>query len=353
MEQRKATMSDIAKYCGVSQSTVSLVLNKKRGGSIPRETAEKILAAARELHYVKPQRKSNGSRRVMVLVSDLTNPYYSFIFHELEQAAAPHELRLFCCSTYHQSKKETDYLKMAVQGDFQAIIFLYPPDDPDYAEEINRTIPVLAICDRNSACNIDLIELNNYQAGRIAVEHLLSLGHRRIAVLSSDPARNFSRANRLLGIQSGADDWSKGVELPVFVPNLEELSNGISNNMNYNIGYALAQREELRGGNYSGFIAINDMVAMGVIDGFSARGAHFPQDYSLVGFDNLLYTGLSRISLTTVDHHPDLLAQAAIDLLLHRTQSPAEHSLRSATRFTVACPPQLVIRNSTRCISEL
>ena len=90
-----------------------------------------------------------------------------------------------------------------------------------------------------------------------------------------------------------------------------------------------------------------DMVAIGVIDALSAHGIQFPRDYSIVGFDNLLYTGLSRISLTTVDHHTDILAQAAISLLLRRVDPSMEPALLSSTRFKVECTPQLVVRNST------
>ena len=65
-------------------------------------------------------------------------------------------------------------------------------------------------------------------------------------------------------------------------------------------------------------------VAIGESDALSAHGIQFPRDYSIVGFDNLLYTGLSRISLTTVDHHTDILAQAAISLLLRRVDPSME-----------------------------
>ena len=117
--------------------------------------------------------------------------------------------------------------------------------------------------------------------------------------------------------------------------------------LNYRIGRAIGQRQELLSGKYSAFIAINDMVAIGVIDALSAHGIQFPRDYSIVGFDNLLYTGLSRISLTTVDHHTDILAQAAISLLLRRVDPSMEPALLSSTRFKVECTPQLVVRNST------
>ena len=351
MAQNRPTMADIARLSGVSQSTVSLVLNKKGNGTIPAETVTRVMEAARELHYNKsarsPGRPRSDGGQVLVLVSDLTNPYYSFIIHELELAAASSGLWLLCCNTYHRKDREGDFLEMALRGNYRAAIFLYPPDDPENVNRVSRLLPVIAICDRNSACQIDLIELNNFQAGRIAAEHLISLGHRKIAVLSSNPRRSLSRSNRIDGIRRQMEESGLSEGLSVFVPDQEELREGISNNMNYNIGYALAQRPELRSGEYTAFIAINDMIAMGAIDGFSSWGAHFPENYSLVGFDNLLYTGVSRISLTTVDHHPDLLAQAAIDLLKHRTGHSMDTALLSSARFKVECPPQLVVRSST------
>ena len=135
--------------------------------------------------------------------------------------------------------------------------------------------------------------------------------------------------------------------LDIMVPEPDEIQNVPGNNTSYRIGYALGQRQELLSGKYTAFIAINDMVAIGAIDALSAQGAQFPKDYSIVGFDNLLYTGLSRISLTTVDHHTDLLAQAAIDLLLRRTNSSIDSALLSSAPFKVECTPQLVVRSST------
>lgn len=351
MRQKKPTMADIARLSGVSQSTVSLVLNQKGSRGIPLETAERVLAAAQQLHYTKPQRsqsRRNGAEHpVLVLVSDLTNPYYSFILHELELAAAPYGLHLVCCNTYHRVEKENAYLDMALNGGFFAAIFLYPPDDPEHVRQVRHQMPVIAICDKNAAPEIDLIELNNFQAGCIAAEHLLSLGHRNIAVLSSDPSRSLSRSNRIRGVTDQMERRGLGDCLSVVVPNPREIETISGDNTSYRIGRAIGQYQELLSGKYSGFIAINDMVAMGVIDALSEQGAQFPRDYSIVGFDNLLYTSMSHISLTTVDHHTDILTQAAIDLLLRRLDPSMEANLLSSTRFKVECTPQLVVRNST------
>ena len=114
MGQKKATMTDVAKLSGVSQSTVSLVLNQKSRGAIPPETVSKVLSAAQALHYTKPPRARSQARSeqsVLVLASDPTNPYYSFLLHELDLAAAPHDLHLIFCSTYHNAQREAAFLE--------------------------------------------------------------------------------------------------------------------------------------------------------------------------------------------------------------------------------------------------
>lgn len=356
MAAHKTTMADIAKRSGVSQSTVSLVLNQKEGSTIPPDTVARVLSAARELHYVKAPRSQGQQKKrkdlVMVLVSDLTNPYYSFIVHELEMATGAKNLRLLCCSTFHRAELETAYLETALTGNFCAAIFLYPPDDPQNVNQVNKVLPVIAICDKNAAREIDLVELNNFQAGRIAAEHLLKLGHRKIAILSSNPQKSLARSNRMEGICEEMAQWGVSQELGIFTMDRDEIQEIPGSNVNYKIGYALSKQPKIREGGYTAFIALNDMIAMGAIDGFSTWGAHFPEDYSLVGFDNLLYTGLSRISLTTVDHHTDLLAQVAVDLLLRRIQSSADSPLLASARYKVQCQPQLVVRNSTSALLD-
>lgn len=166
MGQKKATMTDVAKLSGVSQSTVSLVLNQKSRGAIPPETVSKVLSAAQALHYTKPPRARSQARSeqsVLVLASDPTNPYYSFLLHELDLAAAPHDLHLIFCSTYHNAQREAAFLEIALNSSFQAAIFLYPPDAPAYASQVSCQMPVIAICDKNAVSDIDLIELDNFR----------------------------------------------------------------------------------------------------------------------------------------------------------------------------------------------
>ena len=247
MGQKKATMTDVAKLSGVSQSTVSLVLNQKSRGAIPPETVSKVLSAAQALHYTKPPRARSQARSeqsVLVLASDPTNPYYSFLLHELDLAAAPHDLHLIFCSTYHNAQREAAFLEIALNSSFQAAIFLYPPDAPAYASQVSCQMPVIAICDKNAVSDIDLIELDNFRAGSIAAEHLVSLGHRNIALISSDPSKSLARSNRIQGVTWQMERCGLRDHLRVVVPGPDEIEHAPGNDIGYRIGRAVAQRPE-------------------------------------------------------------------------------------------------------------
>ena len=245
MGQKKATMTDVAKLSGVSQSTVSLVLNQKSRGAIPPETVSKVLSAAQALHYTKPPRARSQARSeqsVLVLASAPTNPYYSFLLHELDLAAAPHDLHLIFCSTYHNAQREAAFLEIALNSSFQAAIFLYPPDAPAYASQVSCQMPVIAICDKNAVSDIDLIELDNFRAGSIAAEHLVSLGHRNIALISSDPSKSLARSNRIQGVTWQMERCGLRDHLRVVVPGPDEIEHAPGNDIGYRIGRAVAQR---------------------------------------------------------------------------------------------------------------
>ena len=118
------------------------------------------------------------------------------------------------------------------------------------------------------------------------------------------------------------------------------------------IAAGLAQDPELIRGGATAIIAVNDMLAIGAMDALLEQGFRVPEDYSIIGFDNLLYTGLERISLTTVDPHADMLAQSAMDVLLHRLNILMPDSLVSHMRFKAECQPRLIVRHSTAKIEQ-
>lgn len=352
MRSKNPTMTDIAQAAGVSQSTVSMILSGKNLSSFPSATVTKVQDACKALNYVPRKRKQSKagprSKEILVLASKMTNPYYPSMLQSVEREAMRNDLHVVACDTYYMPDMEKQYLKMASEKKFLAAIFLYAPVNLSALKKYNPLLPVVAICDYGGDNTpTDLVELNNLHAGRLAAEHLYNLGHRRYTLLTNAVDGSQSREARLIGIQQQLQGYPEECHIHLLNRKATSAEDAMSDNYDYNTGYQLAQDPCIYEQGSTAIIAMNDMVALGAMDAVLEKGYRVPEDYSILGFDNLLYAGLSRISLTTVDNHTDLLAQSAIDVLLHRINFSNTNSLISETYFKVECQPRLIVRKST------
>ena len=351
MSKRKnVTMADVAKRANVSQPTVSMILSGRHASSFPSSTAERVLTAARELGYLSG--RGDGiprSRQILVLAVTVTNPYYSTMVHSIERLIQDTEFRILVCDTYHIPEVETAYLDFAVQAKYAGVIFLYPPDNPEAFHAVSHNLPVIAICDRTSNMKPDIVELDNRLSGALAAEHLLSLGHRKLAFLSNSPAGNTGRSMRLEGIQSKMRKHGLDGNLLLCIKDDNSADSIQYADYAYRTGRQLALDERIYSSGVTGLICVDDMLAFGAMDALLERGYRIPRDFSIIGFDNLLYSGFSRISLTTIDHRMSLVSQSAAELLLHRIRNPLceAGSESGLARFKFECAPTLVVRGST------
>ena len=133
MNKKKVTSSDVAKYAGVSQTTVSMILNKKYNVSFSKEVVKKVEDAARELGYVLPKRRTQKeSRREKLLVvfcPNLTNPYYVMLLQGIEARATEQGFGLFVCNTQRDLELEERYLKMLSSLNPQGVIYTCNPSN--------------------------------------------------------------------------------------------------------------------------------------------------------------------------------------------------------------------------------
>lgn len=216
-------------------------------------------------------------------------------------------------------------------------------------ESANSRIPIATICDKSSRVSGDIVELNNFEAGVLAANHLLSLGHTNIAVLThtSDKSTAF-RATRVAGILSEVRQVVSEDHLLVLTGNNSKAGILEEKCFHYHVGYSLAQNKKLYQNGITGLICVNDLMTYGVMDALIGRGYRIPEDFSVIGSDNLLFSSMFRVSLTTIEHHPDIVAQSALTTLLNRTHmSSTNQSASSTARFHVQCQPNLIVRGST------
>lgn len=351
MKQVTVTMRDVAHLAGVSQTTVSLILNQDSMSSFSQETIDRVYTAAAQLNY-KTKRAvpiKKKSKTIMVLVANVNNPYYTAMLSNIEDVCYANGLNAVSCCTYHNKDIEKTYMEMAMKQNCLGVILLSPPDHPEVFSKLSSHLPVVTICDRNSSLETDIVELNNYLAGQIAASHLHMLGHKHIALLTSSLERNTARRERFNGMKDYFEKNLPNCPLVLCVESNSESENLAERQNDYHVGYLLARNEKLYNQEITALICINDILAYGVMDSLREKGISIPEDVSVLGFDNLFYSRMSGVSLTTVDQHTELLARSAVDVLLQKVKFPrvASEEPRATLRFKVECQPQIVVRAST------
>ena len=167
MSRKKVTSSDVAKRAGVSQATVSMVLNKKYNVSFSKEVIQNVEQAAAELGYVLPKRKVQREERreklLVVISPNLTNPYYVMLLQGIESRATEQGYGIFVCNTQRDLKLEERYLKMMSDINPQGIIYICNPSKcfMGKVEELSKKIPVVVINNQDEKLNVDAVELDN------------------------------------------------------------------------------------------------------------------------------------------------------------------------------------------------
>lgn len=347
---KKATSQDVAALAGVSQATVSLILNNSSKITFSSETRERVLAAAQQLNYHLPARKKAsaqaGSRTLLVLTPTLTNQYYSEIIQTIEQYADSLDYRVIVCNTFRKPELEKFYLNTFVDAHVDGIIYTFLPSFPRLVEKIADTLPTVLIGEKQDELSVCSIELRNVAAGALLAEHLCQLGHRRLVFIST-PFNQLSlaRSQRLEGIRRQLESHGIRDGLEVLSAERSAEADALTNMpYEYNVGRALTAELIRRRSNATALIGVNDMTALGILAELTARGIRVPSDVSVCGFDNIFSSAITTPSLTTIDHHLRTRCQAAVDMILSRTApAAAPGPFVNKIEYT----PQLIVRSST------
>lgn len=346
------TLKQIAELSGFSQASVSMILNKKSDVSFSQETIRLVLAAAEQLGYSKSSSTDriiqlSGKNIVAVLCPNISNPYYSTLVQAIEQSAFQKNFQIVTLNTYRSPEIEARNLAVLQESQISGIIFAMPPQSPHALEKASKRIPIVLIGDKGSALNIDTVEMDNYGAGVLIAKHLIDLGHEHIAYVSTTlDAANNMRIRRLKGLEDTFRAENPKNSVLVLSRNIvpkEELNDLF---IEHHIGYEFA-KEGLNDSRITAFVAVNDMVAYGVIDAITAEKFQIPRDYSICGFDNIFPSRLSPISLTTVDNFIVEKGHNAFAILYSRMSGISDTHLAPHTITRVEYSPRLIVRSST------
>lgn len=318
-----ASISDVAKLAGVSQSTVSLVCNNK--GYVSPKTREKIERAMVELNYTPSalgrNLKLRSSGIIGIIVPDISHPFFSTFLKYAEKSLYRRGYKTMVCGTAGRQDVEEAYLQMLERRTMDGIIMGAHSQKVERYLQTNR--PIVAL-DRFLSEDIPVVRSNKTQIGEYAARLLLDRGRKHIAQLvSSYTVPNFELEKdetfaRLMS-QGGAEVTDISVGYNTFT---EE-------------GYALAaQRLFRRCPNVDGIVG-TDMAILACLAEARRRGLQVPQDLSLVAIDGTYVTRIGGMTLTAVVQPLEAMADRAVDLMLQLLTPGSEKTSSSTLEVTI------------------
>ena len=303
---------DIAKEAGVSPATVSRVLTNS--ANVRSEKKIKIQALIDKYEF-KPNTLARGladtkTRTIGILSADIRNPYYASMFIACEQAARAAGYTAVLCNFLGEQETEAKLLKSLHDQKVEAIIqFGGRVDDlvsdEEYVELVNRIMATtpMVITGKLDGTRCHVVRIDSMQAMDILMEHLLALGHERIALVGGrrDVLSTFEKYQRYKQIL-------KEHGLP-FDPQI------VPDGGSYDVDTAYRQMSGLleAGVRMTAVIAINDFSAMGIIKCLKERGYRIPEDISVVSYDNTYMTEIAIPPLTSVDYNYEEYGKTLMD----------------------------------------
>jgi LacI family transcriptional regulator len=343
---KKPTMTDVAKLAGVSQSTVSFVLNNEKQ-SISEEVRKKIYSAIDQLAFVPRAKVQNYTKPkdliIAVFVPNVSNLFYPQFIKSIDTYATQKGYRIIIINTNREIANEQYYFKLLINMKIAGIIFGFTPTFSDISKVKVLNIPIVVIGETFEDLGVDIVNFNSVKAGEIVANHLLELGHKEIAFITSPiESISLSRKRRLEGLSR---TLRGNANLTVLTDENEfELQN---TNYEFEIGFKLSDKlMKYSEKKPTAIVGANDMIAFGIINKLTELKINIPKDVSICAFDNIFFSNIISPPLTTVDHCTDQRCRLAIDLLYDKI------SKRSTLPMTVNYEPFLIVRESTGKITK-
>ncbi|MEV0566107.1 LacI family DNA-binding transcriptional regulator [Dactylosporangium sp. NPDC050588] len=324
-------IKEVARRAGVSIGTVSNVLNRPE--LVASSTRQRVLDAIAELGYVRNdsarQLRAGHSRQIALVVLDVTNPFFTDVVRGAEAAAEEHGVMVVVCNSGEDAGREHRHLDLLEEQRVRGVLITPVDESPNSRLEllIQRGTPVVLVdrgTGRHSRCSV---AVDDVLGGRLAGEHLVEQGHRRITFVGG-PASITQVRERHAGISAA-------------VAGKAELSVVPTPNLTVAAGRAAAAEIDAAAGSTAVFCA-NDLVALGVLQGLTQRGIRVPQDVAIVGYDDIEFAAAAAVPLSSVRQPREQLGRTATALLLEEIEDDGRHEHRH-----VVFQPELIVRESS------
>jgi LacI family transcriptional regulator len=303
---KRINMKYIAEKAGVSISTVSLVLNERPG--VKRETRRRVLEIARKYHYIPNHiARSLVTRKtstVGIIVPDISEVFYGTLVKIMQDALDRSGYSMMLCNAENNQHKERYYISFLVEKGTDGIIMV--PCSGANADLIQAISTPVVFVDR---CIPELqksyVGIDNRKAAREATEHLIRLGHRKIACLAGPPEASINE-ERITGYREALEAHGLSVDPGGILPTDLTVQGG------YDATMLLLSLESVP----TAVFTSGDTCAIGVYEALAEKSILVPEEMAIVGFDDMKFAPFLRVPLTSVHQPLEHMGQTAVELLL-------------------------------------
>jgi LacI family transcriptional regulator len=330
------TIRDVARLAGVSTSTVSLALGS--GNRVSPETAGRVWAAAEQLGYqpnpLAQSLKRGHARMIGVIVGDISNPFFGRLLKGVERRALEAGFHVVVSDSDANATRELAVLQKLAAQRIGGIVLTPHGGGEDYAARLHGLqTPIVTVDHRVPGGRFDYVASDGCLAAAMLTEHLLNLGHRRLAQIAGRPDL-WTAVERKRGFRMTLQ--AAGVE-----PDESLIVDG-----NYvdSVAYEQTMRLMTRPDRPTAILAANNMMALGALQAIQELGFSCPRDVSLAAIDDVPWSAVIRPTLTMVVQDVDRLARAATDFLLERMEDRGRQEVAPRDLILI---PRLVLGTST------
>lgn len=335
-----ATIRDVAKAAGVSIGTVSAALNNS--APVSQRLSRRVLRAVEQVGYapdgVARSLRLGRTRTLALVISDISNPFFASLAKAVERAADAAGYSLVLCNTDEDPEKELRMLQLLRVQRVDGALVAPAGYTADYAARLGRIVsmPVVLVDRTVEGLGFDDVVVDNVAAARIVTEYLIRLGHRRIAIVGGRPHVSTAE-ERLRGFREAMAAHGIAVE-PGF-----ELQADFQTERAFDAVQTLLGRPNPP----TAIFAANNLMAIGTVQAAISMGFRCPEDISIAGIDDFVWSSTMQPRLTTVVQPIEAMGESAVRCLIERLDSPAAPGTPSTARHVVL-PPRLLIRESCR-----
>ena len=306
--KKYVTIKDIAKEAGVSINTVSRALNNKP--DISKETKRKILKIAKELGYVKnitaSSLRQKETRIVGVIIADSSNPFYAEVLKGIEAASRKYGYQIILMNTERIYKNEEEAINTLLQRRVDGLLIAPIQDkDDDIRRLMEMNFPVVIVGRHFDDIEVNEVFNDEIKGGFIATDYLIKKGRRKILMISAELFRSAAKM-RLEGYKKALEE--NGIHF--------DRDMVIITGVGIEDGYNAVNQAISKGIDFDSIFCYNDMLALGVIKALKERGFSIPENVSIVGYDDIIFSSFVCPALTTVRIDKYRLGYEAFKILI-------------------------------------